>query len=238
MAVTWYDAQNNAMNSQAQIYGTISTNGGVTFQLDRLIAQRLSNVVGRPAMPASNSFQFGDYTGLDFNAGSFFAVWADNGNSTNNNPDGAGKSLDLYTAKVNVVNRPAAPALGVIGVASRTLPGQAATFTAHVTGGDGTPTGSVTFEVNGSPAAVMPLDSSGSATFTTSSLSTGTHEILVIYSGDSNYDPGDSAPSPRPSSSRASRNSPARRPPPRSRSSRAPTATSGSPRPRPTASAA
>lgn len=88
-----------------------------------------------------------------------------------------------------------------------TVFGDSVTFTATVSGGSGTPTGSVTFEdtaiVGYSPTvtvlATVPLDGSGVATFSTSSLSggakalgsdLGNHRIRAIYSGDGTYASG------------------------------------------------
>jgi Big-like domain-containing protein/IPT/TIG domain-containing protein/putative Ig domain-containing protein/VCBS repeat protein len=58
---------------------------------------------------------------------------------------------------------------------------QLVTFTATVTGFS--PTGSVTFSFDGSPQAPVTL-SSGQATFSTSSLSAGSHTITASYGGD------------------------------------------------------
>ena len=66
------------------------------------------------------------------------------------------------------------------------LLGQSVTFTATVTSAGGTPTGTIQFKdgVNnlGTP---VTLNGSGQATFTTSSLTAGTHTITAVYSGDS-----------------------------------------------------
>jgi hypothetical protein len=66
--------------------------------------------------------------------------------------------------------------------------GQMVTFTATVTptSGTGTPTGTVTF-LDGSTTLGSPPLNSGVATFSTSSLSTGTHSITAQYGGDTNY---------------------------------------------------
>ncbi len=73
-------------------------------------------------------------------------------------------------------------------------PGQAVTFTATVSGGgNGTPTGTVTFEdgttVLGTVALSPGLNdmggsSSANASFTTSGLTLGTHSITAVYSGN------------------------------------------------------
>ncbi len=64
---------------------------------------------------------------------------------------------------------------------------QPVTFTASVSAGSGTPTGTVTFLDGSSTLGTVAL-SSGSATFTTSSgLTTGRHAIQAIYSGDGTF---------------------------------------------------
>jgi len=64
--------------------------------------------------------------------------------------------------------------------------GQSVTFTAIVTSGGGTPTGTVTFYDNAVPLGSGTLVA-GSATLTTSSLAAGTHSITAVYAGDSNF---------------------------------------------------
>jgi hypothetical protein len=67
-------------------------------------------------------------------------------------------------------------------------PGGSVTFTATVTPAtSGVPTGTVVFCDNGTQLVSQPLDAMGSATFTTSSLSTAAHSIGATYSGDSNF---------------------------------------------------
>ena len=64
--------------------------------------------------------------------------------------------------------------------------GQSVTFTATVTSGTGTPTGSVTFKDGGATLGTGPLNG-GAATFVTSALGIGVHSITAEYSGDSNF---------------------------------------------------
>ena len=67
--------------------------------------------------------------------------------------------------------------------------GELVTFTAAVTGGAGTPTGTVQFQVDGVNAGdAVALDVLGIAPFETSSLSSGAHTIRAAYSGDATYD--------------------------------------------------
>jgi len=65
-------------------------------------------------------------------------------------------------------------------------PAQAVTFTATVTSGGGTPTGSVTFYSDGIPMATKPLSAGGVASLTTSSL-TVSHTITATYNGSTNF---------------------------------------------------
>lgn len=73
--------------------------------------------------------------------------------------------------------------------------GQTINVTAKVTGGSGTPTGSVTF-VDGSTSKSKTLDASGVGTWSTS-FSVGTHSITATYAGDSVYAASTSAAYPQ-----------------------------------------
>ena len=61
------------------------------------------------------------------------------------------------------------------------------TFTATVTSSGGTPTGSVTFTDGPITLGTGAVDASGVATWSTSSLSAGTHSIAASYGGDATY---------------------------------------------------
>lgn len=68
--------------------------------------------------------------------------------------------------------------------------GQTVTFTATVVAnspGTAVPTGSVTFKDGTKNLSTKTLNSSGQATFSTSSLSRGTHSITVVYGGSSSF---------------------------------------------------
>ncbi|MFL6276235.1 MAG: FG-GAP-like repeat-containing protein [Blastocatellia bacterium] len=64
--------------------------------------------------------------------------------------------------------------------------GQAVTFTASVTSGTGTPTGSVEFFDYGQSLGVINL-SSGSVSLTTAGLTAGSHLVMAVYSGNAKY---------------------------------------------------
>jgi hypothetical protein len=108
LAVGWYDCRNDlgnhgpgdtngVPNDDATIYASVSKDGGVTFQGNVRISKGVSN-----SAPANNGIDYGDYEGLAFYGGNFFYAWADNSNSTGDNPDGKLHQLDIYTAKVHV----------------------------------------------------------------------------------------------------------------------------------------
>jgi hypothetical protein len=68
--------------------------------------------------------------------------------------------------------------------------GQSVTFTATVTAnspGSGLATGTVTFMDGSVTLGTGTLNSSGQATFTTSSLAVGNHSITAVYTGDNNF---------------------------------------------------
>jgi len=72
--------------------------------------------------------------------------------------------------------------------------GTAVTLTATVTGTPTTPTGNITFYDGASPLAIISLDASGHAAFTTSTLAVGSHPLTAAYAGSSTYAAGTSQP--------------------------------------------
>ena len=74
--------------------------------------------------------------------------------------------------------------------------GQSVTFTAAVAGtttNTPLPTGSVTFFDGTTTLTTVTLNGSAKATFTTSSLSAGSHSITAVYGSDANYAPSTSS---------------------------------------------
>jgi hypothetical protein len=79
--------------------------------------------------------------------------------------------------------------IALVSSANPSTAGQPVTFTATLTGGAGTPTGTVDFLDGGTAIAScanMAL-SSGAASCTTSGLAAGSHSITVSYGGDASY---------------------------------------------------
>jgi len=105
IAVVWYDARNDlgsggvgdtdgVANDDAQFWGAFSPDGQ-TFSSNVQISAGTSN-----SHDAHNGIDYGDYTGLSFYGGVAHPAWADNSNSTGNNPDGTLHQLDVNTAAV------------------------------------------------------------------------------------------------------------------------------------------
>lgn len=90
---------------------------------------------------------------------------------------------------------PLATAVTLISSASAANLGDPVTFTASVAGaGSPVTIGSITFVVDGTDLGLADLDVAGQATFTTSSLAAGSHQVVAQYGGSLNYAPADSAP--------------------------------------------
>ena len=99
-------------------------------------------------------------------------------------------SAGVVQAVDNVVS-PSATA--VASDANPSTFGEGVTFTATVTGGPGTPTGAVTFVVDGVPGSPAPVAGVGRATFSTNTLAVGSHTVLAEYGGDAAHAPSVSA---------------------------------------------
>jgi uncharacterized protein (TIGR03437 family) len=103
IALTWYDARDSALNNTARYYGAFSSDGAATFSTNFPISTGTSNQAN--STPAANfrKADYGDYTGNAFVNGRLVPAWADNSNSTGDNPDGA-TSFDVYTAIVQAMS--------------------------------------------------------------------------------------------------------------------------------------
>ena len=102
-------------------------------------------------------------------------------------------ALSAATSASVMVNKPvSATSLG--SSQNPAVFGQSVTFTATVTGGSGTPTGTVNFKDGATViASAIPLDGSGVASFTPASLTVATHTISAVYSGSAVYNASTSA---------------------------------------------
>ena len=71
--------------------------------------------------------------------------------------------------------------------AAQSLFGQSVTFTATVVGPASTPTGTVSFKDGSTVLGTVPVNGSGVATFSSSTLTVGTHSLVAAYSGSASY---------------------------------------------------
>jgi hypothetical protein len=74
----------------------------------------------------------------------------------------------------------------LVAAPSTALPGQPLTLTASISGAS--PKGSVSFEEGGQTLGKADLNGAGQASFTTSSLTPGSHQVIAAYAGDANND--------------------------------------------------
>lgn len=123
LAFTWYDTRDDQVpgapddtdgkvDTDVVFYGALAkpTAEGLLLSANVRLAAGSSN-----ATASDNGVELGDYTGLDFHAGIVRPIWADNSDSTGDNPDGPRAALDLYTAVVAAADLPAPTRAGVGG---------------------------------------------------------------------------------------------------------------------------
>ena len=105
LVVGWHDASldtgagafdtDGVANTDAMYALAFSDNGAASWTAPQMVSDGPSN-----AAVSRNLIEFGDYTGLGFAFGVAHPAWADNSNSTGDNPDGTLHALDVYTAAV------------------------------------------------------------------------------------------------------------------------------------------
>ena len=112
IASVWYDARNSSTNTKVEVWGTVSSDGGLTWTPNFKISQGMSD--GRQSN-INDGNEFGDYIAVDFYNGFLDTAWADSSNVLGNNPDGT-RGLDIYYARTLVaVPEPASLALAGLG---------------------------------------------------------------------------------------------------------------------------
>lgn len=108
IAVGFHDARNDhgdfafgdtdgIADTDAQYFAAVSRDSGASFSANVRVSAGTSN-----GLDAHNGVQYGDYTGLGFEAGVIHPAWADNSNSAGSNPDGALSRFDVYSAAISV----------------------------------------------------------------------------------------------------------------------------------------
>jgi hypothetical protein len=105
LVVGWHDASldngagaydtDGVSNSDAMYALAFSGDGGDTWTAPQMVSDSASNAVA-----SGNGIDFGDYTGLSFAFAVAHPAWADNSDSTGDNPNGTLHALDIYSAAV------------------------------------------------------------------------------------------------------------------------------------------
>jgi len=134
VGATWYDTRGDASRVTARYYGSVSSDGGDTWSPNFPIATGVSNATLALPPPQIRNTNWGDYTGLAFHGGVMVPVWADNSNSTGDNPAGANSTFDLYTALVQVTVPPVAPVVTSQPAGTTVPAGATYSFTAAASG--------------------------------------------------------------------------------------------------------
>ena len=96
------------------------------------------------------------------------------------------------TASVTEIVNPAVSATTLVAGPNPAGIGQTVTLTSGVTGGGASPTGAVTFYDGGTALGAGALDASGHVTYTTATLTLGTHALTSAYAGNAIYPPSTS----------------------------------------------
>jgi hypothetical protein len=107
VAVSWYDCRGDTVtNEAARFYAAVSSDGGATFSAGNLQLETgqsdapfINSVTSGCTNNVGSSNDYSDYTGLAYYGGYLYAAWADNSNTTTNNPNN-NCGMDIYVAKV------------------------------------------------------------------------------------------------------------------------------------------
>jgi parallel beta-helix repeat protein/predicted outer membrane repeat protein len=156
-----FSPANNDVLTASPGLGTLGSNGGPT--------QTIPLLVGSPAIDAAKAAVCASapVSGVDQRGIT--------------RPQGAGCDIGAY----EFVPLPTTTTLAIS--TNPSVYGQSVTFTANVSSGSGTPTGSVTFYDNGVSIGTASLDGSGNTAIATSSLAAGSHPITATYLGNNTY---------------------------------------------------
>lgn len=133
--VIFYDTRNNANRQSVDIYHNVSTDGGVTWGTPQRVTARSSPNI-------ANSFEFGDYNGLDMVMNDLIGIWTDNRDESG----GTAQSIDVYGAGITTT-----PSY----LLDPTAPGTAGALNTWTTSG-GT-SGATTFFLFGTTPGTIPV---------------------------------------------------------------------------------
>lgn len=176
----------DTVSDLASLSGGATPGGTITFDL---YGPNDANCGSSPVFTSVKSVSGNGTYASDLFAPPFAGVyrWIARYSGDANNQPATGACNDANET-VNVTR--ATTSLAVSSSVNPSASGQSVTFTAAVSSSPGTPTGMVQFAIDGASAGgLVMLDGNGSATYITSSLSSGTHTITADYRGDANFAP-------------------------------------------------
>jgi Ca2+-binding RTX toxin-like protein len=141
VAISWYDARNDdgvdplvdsdvTPNTDVQYFAAMSFDFGATWSANLQVSDGTSNVA------TTSGDDYGDYTALAFVNNTIHMAWADNSDSTGDNPDPAGplNSLDTYYDRIRLTNETMGDLLDDINAAIAERPLLAGKFEAQAEG--------------------------------------------------------------------------------------------------------
>jgi len=169
--------------------GSVSVAGGATLLLENGVTNGYlgmgANLVMSPSAVASLNFSGSDtINGLSVNGGATYLAPGTYGSSSS----GAANPDDTHFTGSGILNVLTTPSVTLtVGLQSSVNPsvaGQSVTLTATATStGGGAPTGTVTFKDGTTVLGTGTLNGSGVASFTTSTLTVGSHPLTANYGG-------------------------------------------------------
>lgn len=175
--VMFYDTRRSATRVGVDVFYAVSSDGGNTWAAPVRLTSVLSPQV-------DDTFEWGDYNGLDVVGNQLIAIFTDN----RNEGGGSADSIDVYGAGVQLGGGPGntPPVVTITAPANGTsvAQGTSVTFTGTATDAeDGTISGSLTWS-----SSINGIIGTG-ASFSTSTLSVGSHTITASVT-DSGGSPG------------------------------------------------
>ena len=165
--VIFYDTRRSASRTAVDVFYSFSDDGAQTWSTPSRITAELSPNIG-------DSFEFGDYNGLDIVMNDLIAIYTDNRNESGGSSD----SVDVYAAGIPVSGGGGntAPSVNITAPAdgSSVDVGNSVSFS-------GTATDAEDGDLSASLAWTSSIDGSigSGASFSTSSLSLGSHTITA-----------------------------------------------------------
>ncbi|HTV16970.1 MAG TPA: Ig-like domain repeat protein [Acidobacteriaceae bacterium] len=170
LAATLASTPNPSASGQTVTF-TATVKGGTTTPTGTVTLEDGGTAIGNSPLPGNGIVTFSVAT-LAVGTHTMTAVYGGDGNYAASTSGAVSQKVLPNTAAV------------VSSSANPSIAGTSVTLTVTVTGS--TPTGSVTLKDGAATLATLSLGAGGAASYTTSSLTVGTHSITAVYGGDAN----------------------------------------------------